>query len=232
MEKEQQKKTLMGVGGLLLLIGFGFLFWMIGTMVEFASELEALKHQLQLYFPFSWEQAWNSPEVQSAISQGYSMLFADKAVFFLPLMIIGLIFIGAGKSMKITVIKEGITEVITDKINTLEKQEKSVSDLRFFLDGEVSSIICISNKHKTFDLLVQNRGSKPINGINVRVPGLAELNLSDVSRNLGTMGSLSRRGVRIDIFPKNVGNFNLTATITSTDGHSFTGPIRVQVKDK
>ena len=122
MEKEQQKKTLMGVGGLLLLIGFGFLFWMIGTMVEFASELEALKHQLQLYYPFSWEQVWNSPQVQSAISQGYSMLFTDKAVFFLPLMIIGLIFIGAGKRMKITVIKEGITEVITDKINPLEKQ--------------------------------------------------------------------------------------------------------------
>ncbi len=53
MEKEQQKKTLMGVGGLLLVIGFGFLLWMIGTMVEFASELEALKYQLQLYFPFS-----------------------------------------------------------------------------------------------------------------------------------------------------------------------------------
>ncbi len=95
------------------------------------------------------------------------MLFADKAIFFLPLMIFGLILIGAGKSMKITVIKEGITEVIPDKINTLEKQEKSVSDLRFVLDGEVSSIICTSNKRKTFDLLVQNRGSKPINGINV-----------------------------------------------------------------
>lgn len=43
------------------------------------------------------------------------------------------------------------------------------------------------------------------------------------------MGSLSRRGVRIDIFPKNVGNFTLSATVTSTDGHSFTGPIGVQV---
>ncbi len=59
-----------------------------------------------------------------------------------------------------------------------------------------------------------------------------ELNLSDLSKNLGTMGSLSRRGVRINIFPKNVGNFNLTAIITSTDGHFFTGPIGVQVKDK
>jgi hypothetical protein len=229
MENEKKKKTCIKVGGLLLMIGLGFLLWMIGTLIEFAGELEALKRQLQMYYPYSWEQAWNSPEVQGIISQGYSMLFADKAIFFIPLIISGLILIGAGKSMTITVIKEGILEEMTDKINPLERKKISNSDLGFVLDGEVSTIICTSNKRKTVDLLVQNRSNKPIEGINVRVPGLAELNLSDFSRYLGTMGSLSRRGVRIEIFPKDVGNFTLTATVTSTDGHSFTGPIGVQV---
>ena len=229
MEKEQQKKKFVKVGGLLFAIGLGFLLWMIGTLIEFGQELEALKLELQMYYPYSWEQAWNDPQVQGVISQGYTMLFTDKAIFFIPLIISGLILIGAGKTMTTTVIKEGITEEMTDKINTLERQDISTSDLGFVLDGEVPAIICTSNKRKTFDLLVKNRSSKPIKGINVRVPGSAELDLSDFSRYLGTVGSLSRKGVRIDIFPKNVGNFTLTATVTSTDGHSFTGPIGVQV---
>ena len=223
------------VGGLLLGIGLLFLLWMFGTMIEFAGELEALKREIQMMYPPQyygdyWEQIWNNPQVQGAISGGYSMLFTDKAVFFMPLIISGLILLGVGKSMTITVIKEGVTEVTTDKINTLVKQEISKSDLGFVLDGEVSAIICNPNKRKTFDLLVQNRSRKPIKGINVEVQGLAELNLSDFSRYLGTMGSLSRRGVRVTILPKNVGNFTSTATVTSTDGHSFTGPIGIQVK--
>ena len=86
MEKEQQKKTCKTLGGLLLMIGLGFLFWMIGTMIEFAEELEALKRQIQMYYPYSWEQAWNDPQVQGVISEGYRMLFTDKAVFFIPLI--------------------------------------------------------------------------------------------------------------------------------------------------
>jgi len=229
MEQEQKKNTYMRVGGLLLGIGLLFLLWMIGTMIEFAEEIEALKRQLQMYYPYSWQQVWNDPQVQGAISQGYTMLFTDKAIFFLPLIISGLILIGVGKSMTITGIKEGITEVTTDKINTLVRQEISNSDLGFVLDGEVPAIICNPNKRKTFDLLVKNRSSRPIKGINVEVQGLAELNLSDFSRYLGTMGALSRRGVRIDILPKNVGNFTLNATVTSTDGHCFTDPIGIQV---
>ncbi len=157
------------------------------------------------------------------------MLFTDKAIFFIPLIISGLILIGAGKSMATTMIKEGTTEEMTNKINTLERQNMSNSDLGFVLDGEASVINCTSNKTKTFDLLVKNRSSRPINGINIRVPGLAELNLSDFSRYLGTMGILSRKGVRIVIQPHDVGNFTLNATVTSTDGHSFTSPIGVQV---
>ena len=118
MEKEQQKKTCKAVGGLLFAIGLGFLLWMAGTMIEFAGELEALKRQIQMLYPYFWEQAWNDPQVQGAISKGYTMLFTDKAVFFIPLIISGLILIGIGKSMTITMIKEGITEVIPDKINT------------------------------------------------------------------------------------------------------------------
>ena len=121
MEKEQQKKTLVGVGGLLLGIGLVFLLWMIGTLIEFGQELEALKLQLQMYYPYSWEQAWNDPQVQGVIIQGYTMLFTDKAIFFIPLIVSGLILIGAGKRMTITVIKEGITEEIPDEINTLER---------------------------------------------------------------------------------------------------------------
>jgi len=229
MEKDQKKKKYTKAGGLLLGIGLLFLFWMIGTMIEFAGELEALKSQIQNYYPYSWEQAWNDPQVKRVISEGYSMLFTDKAIFFIPLIISGLILIGAGKSMTVTVNNEGITEEMADKIYNVEGQDLSTSDLGFVLDGEISSINCASNKRKVFDLLVRNRSSKPIKGINVRVPGLAALNLTEFSRYIGTMGSLSRRGVRIDIFPKSVGNFTLTATITSTDGHSFTGPIGVQV---
>ena len=229
MEKEQQKKTCMGVGGFLFGIGLLFLFWMISTMIEFAGELEALKSQLQYYYPYSWQQAWNDPQVQGLINEGYSRLFSDKAVFFIPLIISGLILIGAGKMMPITDIKEGRTEGMTDKIDTLVRDEVSSTDLGIVLDGEVSAIICTSNKRKTFDLLVKNHCNKPIKGINVRVSGLDDLNLSDFSRYLGTMGPLSRRGVRIDILPKNVGNFTLNATVTSADGHSFTDPIGIQV---
>ncbi len=126
MDKEKKKKTCISVGGLLLVIGLGFLFWMIGTMIEFAEELEALKSQIQMYYPYSWERYWNDPRVQGAISEGYSMLFTDKAIFFIPLIISGLILIGAGKSMNISVIKEGIPEVITEKINTPETNNSSL----------------------------------------------------------------------------------------------------------
>ena len=113
MEKEQQKKACMTLGGLLLFIGLCFLLWMIGTMVEFAEELETLKRQLQMYYPYSWEQVWNDPRVQEAISEGYMTLFTDKAVFFIPLILAGLIIIRIGKKVSAVVVKEGITEVIS-----------------------------------------------------------------------------------------------------------------------
>ena len=118
MEKEQQKKTYKAVGALFLVIGLVLLLWMIGTMIEFAGELETLKRQIQMLYPYYWEEAWNDPLVQGVISEGYAMLFTDKAVFFIPLIISGLILIAVGKRTPITVIKEGITEVIHDNINT------------------------------------------------------------------------------------------------------------------
>ncbi|MHA2008981.1 MAG: hypothetical protein ACXABO_15585 [Promethearchaeota archaeon] len=118
MEKEQQKKALMGIGGLSLLIGLCFLLWMIGTMVEFAGELEALKQQIQMYYPYSWEQAWNDPRVQRAISDGYTTLFTDKAVVFIPLIIVGLILIGAGKTTGVPRTEEELTELKSEKIET------------------------------------------------------------------------------------------------------------------
>ncbi len=64
--KRTTKKTFVKAGGLLFGIGLLFLIWMIGTMIEFAGELEALKLQLQNLYPTYyygnyWEEAWNDP---------------------------------------------------------------------------------------------------------------------------------------------------------------------------
>jgi hypothetical protein len=91
------KNAMYGLGGLLFIVGLIFLFWMIGTMVEFQTYLNELKQEIQMYYPYNWETVWNSPQVRNAISEGYVRLFTDKAGFFLPLMIGGLICIGIGK---------------------------------------------------------------------------------------------------------------------------------------
>jgi hypothetical protein len=126
MEKEQQKNVYMSVGGLMLMIGFGFLLWMISTMIEFGQELEVLKNQLQMYNPYFGGQAWDDPRVQEVIRQGYMTLFTDKAVFFIPLIITGLILIGVGKSKASAEIKEETVKATTDKIQTQQVNKAQV----------------------------------------------------------------------------------------------------------
>ena len=68
-----------------------FFIIMVNTLIEFNVSIAELKAEVQMDYPYMWEQVWNSSEVQGAISEGYIMFFADKAIFFVPLFILAIV---------------------------------------------------------------------------------------------------------------------------------------------
>lgn len=66
---------------------------MFSDFAEFGAYVQQLKEQIQMMYPFTWEQYWNDPLVQNTISDGYAQLARDPLMLAIPMIIIGIVLI-------------------------------------------------------------------------------------------------------------------------------------------
>jgi len=77
-------KILAGICALIAVIALWIMF---SDFIEFGSQVELLKEQVQMMYPFTWEQYWNDPQVQKAISDGYGQLARVPLTVAIPMFI-------------------------------------------------------------------------------------------------------------------------------------------------
>ncbi|MHA2125544.1 MAG: NosD domain-containing protein [Promethearchaeota archaeon] len=106
-------------------------------------------------------------------------------------------------------------------------EEERVQDSKFYLSLEGDDIIFYTqlNKSKVISLIIQNKNNYYIKDVRVELSGPPQVSIIDPSKHVGLVGIMSRRGVRFIIVPKELGTYNLTATLTSSSGHSSSLPI-------
>ena len=81
------------LAGICMIVAFIALIGMFSDFAEFGAYVEQLKEQIQMMYPFTWEQYWNNPLVQETISDGYAQLARDPLMLAIPMIIIGIILI-------------------------------------------------------------------------------------------------------------------------------------------
>lgn len=76
------------IAGICLIVAVIALAGMFSDFAEFGAYLEQLKAQLQMMYPFTWEQYWNDPQVQKVIADGYAQLAREPLTLAIPMFII------------------------------------------------------------------------------------------------------------------------------------------------
>lgn len=106
--------------------------------------------------------------------------------------------------------------------------DNSDKDLSISLEGNFTTINAFPNKQKEIKIIVNNTTSNPIYDVEVTLSGPHQIAFIMSYKRFDAISANSSQSALFTIVTKGPGNFTLTVTLQSKDGHSQTYPIEVR----
>lgn len=113
-------------------------------------------------------------------------------------------------------------------IETTTLNSNSAPDFKFYIGGGGETVFAHQKMYKKFYLIIKKLSPFPISGAKVQLSGPPHIDLIVKSRKINK--KKMKNVIYFIISANNLGDFTLTATLTSDAGHRIALPIKIRVK--